>query len=150
MRLLSYFEIQDKNKLLYLTLSNNKLTRIPGKELGCSKWIYCYLAACYKTILGTSKKSISKLKLLKELFLDNNGIRLVFRMYVLRNDYYVMLKTLKTIKSTIRQKTFENNEQLEWLHLGNISTSNPGLNERPDIPIVPLNSYRKSGKNLSC
>ena len=45
-----------------------------------------------------TEKSISKLKLLKELFLDNNGI------------------------STIRQKTFENNEQLEWLHLGIIST----------------------------
>ena len=28
--------------------------------------------------LGTRKKAISKLKLLKELFLDNNGIRLVF------------------------------------------------------------------------
>ena len=53
----------------------------------------------------------------------------------------VMLKTSKTTQSTIRQKTFENNEQLEWLHLGIISTftSYPGLCERPDTPIVPLN-----------
>ena len=36
----------------------------------------------------------------------------------------VMLKTSKTTQSTIRQKTFENNEQLEWLHLGIISTKN--------------------------
>ena len=31
---------------------------------------------------------------------------------------------MKTTQSTIRQKTFENNEQLEWLHLGIISTKN--------------------------
>ena len=36
---------------------------------------------------GTRKKSISKLKLLKELFLDNNGIRLVFEKMVLTGSY---------------------------------------------------------------
>ena len=112
---------------MYLTLSNNKLTRIPGKERVSS--IIWLEKACLRLLLKISslfwtklnssqsaprtriskmeselkytwntEKSISKLKLLKELFLDNNGI------------------------STIRQKTFENNEQLEWLHLGIIST----------------------------
>ena len=36
---------------------------------------------------GTREKSISKLKLLKELFLDNNGIRLVFDKMLLTGSF---------------------------------------------------------------